>query len=245
MSTKADIINAAFEDIRISGITVSQGPSGNVIALNRLEEMMAQYLEGQNIDVNYNFEETPDINSPTGVTIAHNTMMVANLATRVVTAYGKSIPQELYLRARGGLNSSASITARNRTNQIQPSSRMPRGSGNTLREPTWVRYNHPVSLPPTVPGVENILSGETQNFTSDFSAWLGDNTIATATLVADPRITIDSSSTSGGTVSYTVTATENASYGPWQYVQITVTDSAGRVNIRLISFEVIDPPEVG
>ena len=122
---------------------------------------------------------------------------------------------------------------------------MPRGSGNTLREPTWVRYNRPVELPPTVPGTNVILFGETQNYEEDFTAWLGSNTITTAALVADPRLTIDSSSNAAGIVSYTVTAANIPSEGPWQYVQITVTDSAGRVQIRFVAFEVFDPPDVG
>jgi len=245
MSTKADIINQAFEEIRISGLTVTQGPSGNVIGLNRLEELMAQLYEGNNIDVGYNFEDVPDINTETGVTIAHKGMMVANLAMRVVTAYGKSIPPELAMRSRGTLNSSTSITARNRTNQLQSGRRMPRGSGNTMREPTWVRYSRPVELPPTVPGVNTLLIGETEGYTEDFTAWLGDNTISSIALVADPRLTINSSSSASGIVSYNVTAAADPSDGPWQFVQITVTDSASRVQIRLVSFEVFTPPEVG
>jgi len=243
MSTKAEIINQAFEEIRISGITVTQGPSGNVIGLNRLESMMAQYFEGNNLDVGYVFGS--DINADTGVTLAHQDMMVSNLASRIVTSYGKDIPVELGRRTRGTLNTSVGITARNRTNPIESSRRMPRGSGNTLREPTWVRFARPEQLPPTVPGVNTILVGETQNYTEDFTAWLGANTISSITVTADPRLTIDSSSNASGIVSYTLTAGEDAGEGVWQYVQISVTDSASRVQIRFISFEVYNTPEVG
>jgi len=246
VKTKADHINEAFEELRISGITVTQGATGNVLGLARLESMMAQFYEAANLDVGYNFEENPNLNTPSGVTPGHDLMVAQNLAVELCLAYGKD-PDNAGLRrqADGAYQASLAIAARYNTRQVQPSFRMPRGRGNEFRFPVWNRYMRPPVLPPTVPGVENIIAGETEQYTLDVSAWLGNNTISSIALLNDPRLTIDASSYDGGTISYTVTAANDTSDGPWQLIQITVTDSAGRVNIWLISFEVLNAPEVG
>jgi len=245
MKTKANHINDAYEELRISGITITQGATGNTIGLNRLEAMMAMFFEAANMNVGYNFEENPDLNTPSGVTAAHDTMISQNLALELCLAYGKDPSANLRQQANGAYQGSLAIVARNNTRQVQPSRRMPRGSGNEYRFPVWNRYMRPPILPPSVPGVIQIIEGETEDYTLDVSAWLGDNSIASIALLDDPRLTIDSSSVSEGTISYTVTAADDSSEGPWQLIQITVTDDAGRVNIWLVSFEVLPAPEVG
>lgn len=243
-STKIQIVNQAFEDIRISGLTVTQGPAGNVLGLRRLEDMMQECFLGQNLDVGYNFEETPDPNTPTGVSDAFRHFMSTNTAMRIVAAYGKDAPATLASQARGSTNTALAIVARQQTRQVQPSRRMPRGSGNEIRSPNWLRFEQPVQEPPTIPDRKTIYDGETQDYTEDFTAWLGDNSVASFTIAADPRLTIDSSSEADGVITYTVTASNDPAEGVWQYVEITVTDSAGRVNIRYINFRVFTPPEV-
>tara|TARA_R110000822_G_scaffold237625_2_gene368013 strand:- start:2744 stop:3478 length:735 start_codon:yes stop_codon:yes gene_type:complete len=244
MSTKADIVNQAYEEIRISGLTLSQGASGTVLGLTRLEDMMAQYLDGQNIDVNYNFEAEPDINSETNVGRGFRAMMVSNLSVRLVNAYGKDIPMALQMTARGSLNSALAVLARNQTRQIQPSSRMPRGSGNGIRESTWVRYSQPLRLPATEPVINGMFVGEILEYEADFSAWLGQNTIASFTILSDPKLVVSNATSDDNTIGYTVTAVSNTTQGVWQLVQINVTDSIGRVLIHFVNFEVSPVPEV-
>lgn len=244
MTTKADIINRAFEDLRISGLTVSQGPQGNVWGLYRLEDMMAELWQGRNFNVNYNFEQTPDINSDTGVDQAFNPMMAANLAIRLVPLYNKQIPPQLDMLAKGTSTSAFNIVSRMNTQPVLPSWRMPRGSGNTIKEPTWQRFMRPVQYPPTLPNKETIWVGEIQDYESDFSAWLGTNTISSFSIAVDPGLLLVSSSSSGGVITYTVQGQNYPAAGVWNYLQITVTDSAGRVNIRFVNFEVLSPPEV-
>ena len=244
MSTKADIVNAAFTEVRISGLTVNPSPSDLVDALDRLEDMMREFYSNSNMDVNYNFEESPEINSQTGVTRNFNPMMKYCLAERLIPMFNKQVPNTLIKLARGALSNAQGILAAQNVRQVQPSNRMPRGSGNTLRNIYQTRFMQPVALPPQEAATNVIEEGETQNYSESFSAWLGSNTIASYTITSDPRITISTSANADPLITYTAVALVNSSYGPWQYVKITVTDSAGRVNIRLVNFEITAVPTV-
>ena len=243
--TKADVINDAYEEIRVSGLTVNPSPSDLVDALDRLEDMMSEFFTNWNMNLGYNFEDSPDINSVTNMTRNFSPLMKYCLAMRLIPAFNKTVPQRLEQLAASAFSAAQGINAAMNLRQVQPSRRMPKGSGNTLRNIYKTRFMQPVALPPSQASNNTIEEGETQNYEESFSAWLGLNTIASFTITADPRLTIVSSSSANDPViDYTVTASTNSSYGPWQYVKITVTDSAGRVNIRLISFIITEVPTV-
>ena len=63
---KSDIINGAYAQMRISGITVAPGPRELTVSLRRLEGM-ANDLHARNVYSGYYFEEEPEINSPCGL----------------------------------------------------------------------------------------------------------------------------------------------------------------------------------
>lgn len=245
MTTKADVIREAYDEIRISGLTVDPNPSDQVMALSRLESMMAEYFHGQNLNVGYQFETTPQMSTLTAVPIQHKPMMVYNLAVRLIPAFNKQVPEILYRLATSSFSTSLGIVAGQNVRQIRPPRRMPRGSGNTYRTTPWMRYANPYPLPPNDAETNRIAKGETLIYQESFDAWLAGNTIDTYTIEADPLLTIDSSAISGNLIDYTITASTAKSGGPWQYVKITVTDSAGRVDIRIVNFEVTAVPEVG
>ena len=96
----------------------------------------------------------------------------------------------------------------------------------------------PPELPPNEAATNYIDEGETQDYQESFAAWLGNNTIASFSIEADGRLTIVSSANNDPVIDYTITARTDSSQGPWQVVKITVTDSEGRVAIRLINFDV-------
>ena len=83
MTLKSGIINDAFSQLRISGLTVIASPKNNETALSRLEDM-AEELEGRNICMSYNFEEEPDPNSQMGTAKKFNYMFKTNLAHHAV-----------------------------------------------------------------------------------------------------------------------------------------------------------------
>ena len=154
------------------------------------------------------------------------------------------VPEQLSGLARTAFSSALGSVKAQQIREVSPSRRMPRGSGNTYKLPYSNRFSYPQPLPPISSSNKPIYVGETNDYFEDFSAWLGSNTIASFTIAADPRITVDSSSNTDTRVEYTVTAGTSGAEGVWQYVKITVTDSAGRVDIRLVNFEVVKPPEV-
>lgn len=244
MSTKNEIINDAYTELRISGITVNPTPGQIAGALNRLEGMMSEYFVGSNLGVNYNFEVTPSVNSQTGVQLNHKFMMIYNLAVRLIPSFNKAVPQTLLDLASSAFSSSLGTVAAERLRHVQPSRRMPKGSGNTVRNIYLNRFSNPIPLPPSSSANNRILAGETDQYEESYKAWLGDNTIASFTITSDPRLTIVTSANADPLITYTITAVDAETQGIWQFVKIEVTDSIGRVDIRLVSFEVGDPPEV-
>jgi hypothetical protein len=102
-ATKNDLLISAFEEIRISGITVNPTPADKALALRHLETMMAQ-LEGRNICVGYNFEDTPNMNSLSNVDRAYWYPIIMLLADRLLPSFGKVATPE-FARNRSGAQS--------------------------------------------------------------------------------------------------------------------------------------------
>lgn len=242
--SKNDVIQGAGEELRISGLTVQLTPSQELASLNRLESMMAELFNGRNFDVGYNFEDVPDLNSQTYVERTHEPFMRTNLAVRMIPFFNKQVPPELKQLASASWSSSLAVVKSQQIQQIQAPRRMPRGSGNTYKQLFYNRFFVPDPLPPTMAGNESLFEGETNDFFQDYSAWLRGNTISSFTITVDPRLTLDSSSNADPRIDYRITANTQTSDGTWQLVKITVTDSAGRTEIRLVSFEVTKPPDV-
>jgi len=246
MSTKGQIINEAYQELRISGLTVSPSASDIAVALSRLEMMMSEFFYQWNLDVGYNFQETPATTQLTGVPLNYKYMMVTNLAVRLIPAFNAEVPQVLSLQASTSLSSAMGFYAAQNLRMIQPPRRMAQGSGNTFRGLFWNRFMQPTVLPPNVTTTNNIYQGEQFIYTEDFSAWLGANTIASFSIEVDALLTLVSSSNDDPIITYTITApANNTNYGPFNQVKITVTDSIGRVDIRIINFVVVTPPNVG
>lgn len=242
--TKIKIINSAFTELRISGLTVNPTPSNTVNALNRLEEMMREYFTAWNLDVAYNFEDVPDVNSQTNVDLAFKPMMDRCLALRLVPMFNAQVPVELNRLANAAFSGAQGTVAANNIREINPSRRMPKGSGNDLRNIYQRRFMQPTPQAPQESATNRIDEGETQDYQENFSQWLGANAIASFTITVDPRLTLDSSSNNDPLIDYRITAGTDQSFGPWQFVQITVTDSIGRVEIRMVSFDIRALPTV-
>lgn len=242
MTTKNDVILEAYQEIRVSGLTINPRPSDSALALSRLEMMMSEFFEAKNFNFGYNFEQAPDLNSETGVRLSLKPFMVYNLAMRLIPAFNKNVPQTLISLVNASTNSASTISAVKNIRPVAPPSRMPVGSGNRFRNLYQSRFNVTPDQAPISSSTNNLYVGETQDYKEDFTAWLEGNTIASVNIEVDPRLTLDSSSFADGFVNYTVTATDGNSN--LQYIKMTVTDSASRVKIKLINFEVIALPEV-
>ena len=242
MSLKIEIINGAYSRIRVSGLTVQATPNDVALALDRLEDL-AEELRSINICIGYNFEEEPDPNSLTNVKRKFKSMLEANLAVRLLSDFGKQIPQSLAMLASATLSTASSITASESIQEVQYPRRMPLGSGNS-RVNRYRRYQLPETLPPNECASNKIDIGEIQDYEETFATYLEGETIASYVITSDSGLSIESDSNADPLINYRIKALSNVSQGVWQQVKIEITTDTGRVEIRVINFEVNSVPSV-
>lgn len=242
---KVDIITKAYSKLRISGLTVIPNPSDLELALGELETMMAE-LATRSIEVGYNFEEEPDPNSDLNVPREFWNMMYCNLAIRLVPDFNKQTAPELMGQAVQSLSQASAVCARNKIRQVPYPARQPVGSGNRIFW-RWQRfYADQPGLPPNVPATLYIMQGETNDFEESFAAYLRtDEFISLFEVTADNGLTVVSSSLLDGVITYRLTAPTDLDATIWQQVKIKVTTTEGRVEIRIINFQVNQNVVVG
>lgn len=235
---KVDRITAAYSKLRISGLTVIPNPSDLELALNELENMMAE-LASRGIEVGYNFEEQPDPNSDLNAPKEFWNMIATNLATRLIPDFNKDVSPTLFAQASQSLSMASNICARNRIRNVQYPARMPVGSGNRILS-RWQRFYVGFNdIPPNKPSTLFIMQGETNDFEEFFDAYLRtDEFISAIEVTSDTGLTVVSSSFVDGVINYRLTAPILLDVGVWQQVKIKVTTTEGRVDIRIIDFQV-------
>lgn len=235
---KVDLITDAYSQLRISGLTVDPTNEDLEVALMRLEDMAAEF-DSRNISVGYNFELNPDPNSDANVPREFKYAFATNLAIRLIADFNKQVPQMLLSMATQALSNMSARAAAMRVRQTEYPRRQPRGSGSTLRYNRWQRfYRDPLRAPV---GSDELNIGEINDYKEDFSDYLiGDESIDSFTITADPGLTIVSSSNDTPVISYRLQGTsraENRAQSLYQ-VTITVTTSTGRVSEQVIPFNV-------
>lgn len=236
MSSKLNIINGAYSQMRISGLTVNPTPELITLALDRLENMMAAFSI-RNIAINYNFEDVPDVNSETGVEHGFNLMMETNLATNLIPDFGKEVPQKLLQQASTWLSGAAGASAMANISEVQYPSRMPLGSGNTLRNNQRHKFYRDFQINPSDSETQRMTVGDVNDYKESFHAYLSGETIGTVAITTSQGIDIMSSSNTDEIVSYRVKASDASTTGAFQTVKMVVTSNTGRVETRIIDFE--------
>ena len=244
---KSDIINGALSRLTISGITSEPDNREISTALNRLEMMAAQYFD-RNMDVGYNFEDDPDVNSESGVPLIHLDAFEAILANRLVADYGKAgmSPNDVAEIRRAATLASSTLAATTATvRQIDRPNRQPRGSGSTLRYNRWQRYYRPQERPPISSFTNQLTTGDINDYIEHYDAYVNqDETIDSFTIAADTGLTVVSSEIDPTTevdINYRIQAgTLPTTSNGFLTVRIVVTTSEGRVTSRTINFSVND-----
>jgi len=236
MRLKVDIVNEAYKQIRISGLTVNPKPEFIETALNVLEGMMESLEDGRSMCLGYNFEELPDANTESGVKRSHFLMMATNLAIHLIPHFNKQVPQILYNLAASYYSTSSAIVARENIRQVQAPRTMPLGSGNTNKYNRYSRFNRPESLSPNDCETNRITVGEINDYSESFNAYLGSEIISSFTIEATNGLTISTSSNTDTVVSYRIEGVSNTDTS--QKVTITITTDTGRIEIRVIDFEI-------
>ena len=234
---KIDIIKDAYSQMRISGLTVQPTPEDLELALNRLENMAAEW-EARSIKVGYNFEDEPDPNSETLLHRSAWNAFATNLGSRLLNDFGKSAAPEsagLMKQARQSLAALSGVAARNMLNQVTYASRQPVGSGNQ-----WSRWYKFYRTQPVSQSVTALIEGDITDFTEHFDSWLNlqeDEAIASYTIMASSsRIIIESDSSTETDVVYRLKA---ESPSDLEQVTIVVTSTAGRIETRSRHFQVM------
>lgn len=243
LNLKIDVINDAYSQLRISGLTIQPTPEDVQVALNRLETFMHE-MAATDLIVGYRFEELPDPNSETGVAPSHFQMMATNLALRLVPDFGKEPSAYLVTQARQSLENSNNIVAANLVQHVRYPNRQPRGSGNSIRYGRYFRYYREDPIPPDNSKVVRL--GDVNDYSQEFSVYLVDaEVIDSFELVADVGLNILSSSNTDTEVLYRVQVETGNNVPAWRQVKISVTTDAGRVHTVFVNFNLRTDITVG
>lgn len=228
---KGDLVTSAFSRARISGLT--RQPTNDELdkALDRLEDLMAEW-QARNMCTGYFFEEEPNPNTPHNVPRAYHRAIKSNLAMGILADFNKMAPPSLVLEAQGALSAMCGALAR--TKQISYPSRMPRGSGNVVTGANWDQFYQP-EVTANIACGNSMYEGEIDDFTKSFNSYLRqDELVSSFTISADTGLTVVSSSLSSPDVSYRIQADTEGLID----VTINVVSSLGRQETVVIPFEV-------
>lgn len=241
MTTKIDLINGAYSQLKISGLTVQPTPEDLTLAFNRFENMMQEF-SGRNICVNYNFEDTPDVNSVHNVERKFWYALETNLAVRLLPDFGKEPTTALVALHQAGFSFLSAQTAPVRETQYP--SRQPIGHGNTLRYNRCRRFYQPQATVPLSCESIRMYVDDVRDFAEHFDSYLSaGETVSSYTIDADSGLTIVSDSLTSPDIDYRIKAVGNSGDKSDGFLQVKIvaTTSLVRVETRLINFAVIDP----
>lgn len=237
---KAEIVNQAYSQLRISGLTTLPAPEEITLALQELDWLMWRWAaDGR--DVGYHFPAPTtgdelvisDANEDAGVYSWAIPGIAACLARNIAVHFDKPIPPTLEAKCRSGLN-----TIRQRTIRIDPQqypNRMPRGSGNEL----WQFGRSSRFYHPSYRGrgdQTTIKVNQNLDMTCDFSKDLAEgDSIESYTIAVDAGggLILQSDSRDGNVVYYRVLAQQDRD----GKVTITATTANGLVIPKAYCFD--------
>lgn len=183
IATKDDLLIGAFDELRISGLTVDPTPNEKEKALIKMEEMAAEY-EGRNICINYLFEDAPDPATSSGISQQFNQMMKTNLAVRLIPSFGKNSQAspaliDLKKQANAALSNASARTAT--VNESNYPDRQPVGSGNNFRwGQKWRRFYKEAPNAPISCDTEQMQLNTTDRFIRSWENFLGEGETITS-----------------------------------------------------------------
>lgn len=240
---KSDLINGAYSQLRISGLTVSPSPANNATAISRLESMMHEW-RGIGYDIGYNFTETPNTGDDANVDLKFQFAVETSLAIRLCPDFGKDIPQALLLNNSKALSSMANMVAIRK--QTGYPSRMPVGKGNNVGIANFGNYFVKTSEAPVSAQTITIQAGDIESYNDDFRSYLIDaETISSYVITVDSGLTVlsDSLNTAEDRVVYSIEA-DDVTENTYAKLEVEITTSDGRVKKRYHDFQ-INKEDVG
>lgn len=237
-NTKGDIINLAYSQLRIGGITTSPTAFDYATALDRLEDMASEYPF---CATGYFFEDEPAMATPHNVPRRLWQGFKACLAVRLMPDFGRGMkPDQLLMKqANAGLSAISAYVAK--IQPVQYPVRMPTGSGS--RYPSDSRFFSEESVAPISCATKRMYIDDVQEFTESFAAYLrSGETISSFVITADTGLTVSGDAINGSGIDFTITATGSSETGgdPLLELKIVITTSDSRKNTRILNFELLD-----
>jgi P22 tail accessory factor len=130
MTTKGDLVNAAYEEIGLAGYIFDIQPEEVQTGVRRLERFMLM-LDGRGIRLGYNAAASVSLataNDPTGIPNWSEDAIIPLFALRLAPTLGKQISPDTRTAARRGLN--ALLVGTYTIPSMQMPRHMPIGTGN-------------------------------------------------------------------------------------------------------------------
>lgn len=226
MKTKIDLVNGAFAELRISGLTSATDSEDIELGLSALEDVMHDV----NLSLPFNFEELPDPNTESGLPEFATLAIKLKLAERLAPSYNKS-------SAIPGLPSAWSrlITRISQPQYLQPSALMPLGRGN---RPYFCSDNYmpsPVNLPS---GTIELNIDDAGMFLVEFGDYLQPGeAISSIVATAEAGITVLSDSITGDSYSLEVQAGSTTGL---TRIKLVMTGDLGSARTRYMYFNIVD-----
>ena len=230
MKTKIELVNGAFAELRISGLTSAVDAEDIELGLSALEDVMHDV----NLSLPFNFEELPDPNTESGLPEFATLAIKLKLAERLAPSYNKS-------SAIPGLPSAWSrlITRISQPQYLQPSALMPLGRGNRQYFCSNNYMPAPVNLPA---GTIELNINDAGMFLVEFGDYLQSGEVISSIVdTAEIGITVLSDSIIGD--SYSIEVQAGSSTGLTR-IKLVMTGNMGSKRTRYMYFNIVDGTSV-
>lgn len=238
MILKIDIVLAAYEELRISGLTSNPTPTEVKSAVRRLDNMMLGW-KNKNLCLSYIRSESYsdiDPNQDSGINDVDMFAVVANLAKNLCAMFGKACHQQTVIDAKEGYDNLFSAVIPERESNPY----LPKGTGRPFGNNYAQRFkfqDNDKSAPDNCETFD-LLVGQTDYFSVDFNRYLLDgNTIDSFTIEDGQGVSVPDSQEEDGFINFEALGL-TAGFAP---IKITVTSTpSGRVMPETVNFNVTE-----
>jgi len=236
MMTKSDLVMGAYDEMRISGLTVKPSSEDIVLAIKRLDNMMADW-QNKGLCLEYNKTANygkVDPNQSSGLADSSALAAILNLAVSLSPAFGLEVSRETKSGAKSSYEGLFSIDL----GDMESNPYLPRGQGENYYGFRWYNQYMPYEEgAPVECSTNKMVAGESGPFESDFRRYINEvpnDFIVSFTIEDGESVEVISSSEAEGIVYFNA----KANAAGYSKVLITITTELGRVLPRNVSFDV-------
>ena len=161
-------------------------------------------------------------------------MIDTNLAVRLIPDYNKQVPQTLIAQAAQSYSITSSVIAAENIKAVAYPSRQPLGSGNELihnKLDNFYRRSEPIP-----DDSKPIILGDIDDYQEDFTSYLNEAEVIDSYVISSTAgLDILTDENASPVIKYRLEGVDSTS--ALQAITIVVTTDGGRVNTRIINFE--------